>query len=130
MSAWSGALYCHRTHEVSDALVGSTLCLECYDYDRSVIWNASAGKLSHICVGRIGQIGRELAKAAGIRRESAALREVLRVSYVKVVEYQRRSLVHFHAAIRLDRLAGAGMSLPPGRAAACSLRRSSRPRPM
>ena len=66
------------------------MCPECYDCDGSVIRNASAGKLRHIYVGRIG---REPAKAAGVRRESAALREQLRVSYVDIVEYQRRGLV-------------------------------------
>lgn len=96
------ALYCYRVHSVSDAVVGSAMCPECYDYAGSVIWNASAGRLWHVYVGRIG---RELAKAAGIRRESAALRDQVRVSYVKVAEYQRRGLVHFHAVIRLD---GAG----------------------
>jgi hypothetical protein len=99
------ALYCYRTHAVSDLVVGSAMCPECYDYDGSVIWNASAGKLWHIYVGRIG---RELAKAAGIRRESAVLRGQVRVSYVKVAEYQRRGLVHFHAVIRLDGPDGAG----------------------
>lgn len=103
------ALYCYRTHALLDSVVGSALCPECYDYDGSVIWNASAGKLWHIYVGRIG---RELAKAAGIRRESAALREQLRVSYVKVSEYQRRGLVHFHAVIRLDGPGGAGDDPP------------------
>jgi hypothetical protein len=38
---------------------------------------------------------------------------VLRVSYAKVAEYQRRGLVHFHAVVRLDGPDGPG-SAPPG----------------
>ncbi|HZD69719.1 MAG TPA: replication initiator, partial [Actinomycetes bacterium] len=47
--------------------------------------------------------------AAGLT--SAELAAVVRVSYAKVAEYQRRGVVHFHALIRLD---GAGeVELPP-----------------
>ncbi len=40
-------------------------------------------------------------------------REVLRLSYAKVAEYQARGLVHFHAVIRLDGPDGPD-SPPPG----------------
>lgn len=94
------ALYCYRVHDRAEPVVGSALCPECYDYAGSVIWNASAGKLWPKYVDRIG---RELAKAAGLGRgRDTELRRQLRVSYVKVAEYQRRGLVHFHAVIRLD----------------------------
>lgn len=94
------ALYCFRVHQGSDAVVGSALCRECYDYAGAVIWNASAGKLWTKYVDRIG---RELAKAAGLgRARDVELRRVVRVSYVKVAEFQRRGSVHFHAVIRLD----------------------------
>ena len=32
-----------------------------------------------------------------------ALRELVRVAYVKVAEYQRRGLVHVHVVVRVDR---------------------------
>jgi hypothetical protein len=42
-----------------------------------------------------------LARLSG--RTQKRLGELVRVSYVKVAEYQRRGLVHLHAVIRLDR---------------------------
>jgi hypothetical protein len=42
-----------------------------------------------------------------------ALAERLRVSYAKVAEYQRRGVVHFHAIIRLDTPAAAGLLTRP-----------------
>jgi hypothetical protein len=36
---------------------------------------------------------------------------VLRISFAKVAEYQKRGLVHFHAVIRLD--APDGNTTPP-----------------
>jgi hypothetical protein len=41
-----------------------------------------------------------LAKAAGMTE--AELRRVVRISFAKVAEYQKRGAVHFHAVIRLD----------------------------
>lgn len=43
---------------------------------------------------------RELATRLGLTQKAA--RSVLRVSFAKVAEYQKRGLVHFHAVIRLD----------------------------
>ncbi len=46
------------------------------------------------------QIPRELARQAGLTLKQ--LRQLVRVSYVKVAEYQRRGALHFHVLIRLD----------------------------
>jgi hypothetical protein len=43
---------------------------------------------------------RELAVRLGLTQKAA--RTVLRMSFAKVAEYQKRGLVHFHAVIRLD----------------------------
>jgi hypothetical protein len=103
------ALSCNARHAPGDLAVGAPLCPDCYDYARAVIWNASAGKLWHIYIDRLR---RELAKAAGTRRESAELSRQVRLSYVKVAEFQRRGSVHFHAVIRLDGPDGAGDDPP------------------
>ena len=103
------ALSCNARHGAGDIAVGSPLCPNCYDYTRAVIWNASAGRLWNVYINRLS---RELAKAAGITRESAALRRELRLSYVKVTEFQRRGSIHFHAVIRLDGPDGAGDDPP------------------
>ena len=54
---------------------------------------------------------RSLARQAGLTNKALAAQ--LRISYAKVAEYQRRGVVHFHAVIRLDGLAGPD-TVPPG----------------
>ena len=49
-------------------------------------------------------VRRTLARQAGLTNK--ALAALVRVSYAKVAEYQRRGVVHFHAVIRLDGPAG------------------------
>jgi hypothetical protein len=62
-----------------------------------VLWNALAGRLwSRTTI----YLYRTLAKAAGI--SEAELRRLVRISFAKVAEYQKRGAVHFHAVIRLD----------------------------
>jgi hypothetical protein len=84
----------HREH---DPAIGGALDHDAYDYTAAVLWQAHAGKLWHrftialrrALAARLGVSGRQFAQLA-------------RLSYAKVAEYQRRGLVHFHAAIRLD----------------------------
>jgi hypothetical protein len=57
---------------------------------------------------------RTLAKAAGMTE--AELRRLVRISFAKVAEYQKRGAVHFHAVIRLDARTACGCPacvLPP-----------------
>ncbi|MFF7266240.1 replication initiator [Streptomyces sp. NPDC008159] len=53
----------------------------------------------------------QLASRAGLTR--TALRHSVKVSYVKVAEYQRRGAVHLHTVIRLDGPEGAEDTPPP-----------------
>jgi hypothetical protein len=63
-----------------------------------VIWNNLLGELWRRSTI---YLPRKLAKLTGITQKR--LRQQVRVSYVKVAEYQHRGLVHLHAVIRLDR---------------------------
>ncbi|MDA0562869.1 hypothetical protein LG943_00735 [Streptomonospora sp. S1-112] len=94
---------CGLVHEADHPVVGTPLCAACYDYTTNVLWHLMAPELwrrTTIAVGR------ELARAAstrlGRRVSVTALRDVLRVSYVKIAEFQKRGAVHFHAILRLD----------------------------
>ena len=70
---------------------------ECFDYEHAVLWNAMAPELWR----RTSiQLPRELARLTGVSVKR--LRKRVRVSYVKVAEYQRRGALHFHVLIRLD----------------------------
>jgi hypothetical protein len=62
-----------------------------------VLFNNYAGEL---WVRFANRLRREIAKRAGLTQRE--LKEVCRVSYGKVAEFQKRGAVHFHAVIRLD----------------------------
>ncbi|UJW33660.1 replication initiation protein [Saccharothrix sp. AJ9571] len=88
---------CGTVHSTYDSALGTPLDPQSYDYAGSVLWQAHAGELwRRFTIA----VGRKLARALGLR--PAELRHVLRLSYAKVAEYQRRGLIHFHAVIRID----------------------------
>lgn len=88
---------CGEVHADDDPRVGEPICPECFDYEHAVLWNALAPELWR----RTSiQIPRELARLTGVTHRR--LRERVRVSYVKVAEYQARGALHFHLVVRLD----------------------------
>src|SRR4051794_28466676 len=56
------------------------------------------------------QVRRELARLRGLSERE--LRRRVRLSYIKVAEYQHRGALHFHAVMRLD-AAGDTVAAPP-----------------
>ena len=91
------ATTCVTRHGEGDALVGTPLCSDCYRYQDAVIWQASVGRLwHHFTTALPGHLG----KVTGRSRDD--VRKQVRFSYVKIVEYQRRGLIHVHAVIRAD----------------------------
>jgi hypothetical protein len=105
------AVGCRQRHDERDPLLGSPLCAHCYDYDAAVLWNALAPELWRRTTI---YLHRALATRLGLSR--AALARQVRLSFTKVAEYQARGLVHFHAVLRLDGVAGeaAALAPPPG----------------
>ncbi len=99
---------CFERHGTQDARIGVPLCPHCYDYAGAVLWNGSVGRLWDRFVI---QVRRELAKRAGVRISD--LTSLARVSFAKVVEYQRRGSVHLHAVIRVDGPGGPQDAPPP-----------------
>jgi hypothetical protein len=88
---------CWQRHDPDDPLLGEPLCGRCYQAGAQVLWNALAGRLwSRTTI----YLYRALAQLVGITE--AELRGVVRISFAKVAEYQKRGAVHFHAIIRLD----------------------------
>src|SRR3954470_2420357 len=90
-------LSCAEVHADDDPRLGEPICPDCFDYEHAVLWNALAPELWRRTAI---QLPRELARLTGITHKR--LRERLRVSYVKVAEYQARGALHFHVVIRLD----------------------------
>jgi hypothetical protein len=88
---------CWHRHDEDDPRLGEPLCPSCYDAEAQVLWNALAPELwrrTTIAVYRT------LARLVGL--QEGELRRLVRVSYAKVAEFQRRGAIHFHAVIRLD----------------------------
>jgi hypothetical protein len=88
---------CWHRHDEDDPRLGEPLCPSCYDAQAQVLWNALAPELwrrttiaVHRAVGRL------------VGLQEGELRRLVRISYAKVAEFQRRGAIHFHAVLRLD----------------------------
>ncbi|MCH5675657.1 replication initiator protein RepSA [Streptomyces gilvus] len=93
----SGRCRCGARHAADDPALGTALDPETYDYAGAVLFNNHAGELWMRFTNRLR---REIAKRAGLTQRE--LKEVCRVSYGKVAEFQKRGAIHFHAVIRID----------------------------
>jgi hypothetical protein len=83
--------------------LGEPLCARCYQAGAQVLWNALAGRLwSRTTI----YVYRTLAQLTGLTE--GQLRRLVRISFAKVAEYQKRGAVHFHAIIRLDAATNCG----------------------
>jgi hypothetical protein len=116
---------CWHRHDEDDPRLGEPLCPGCYDARAQVLWNALAPELwrrTTIVVYRA------LGRLVGL--QEGELRRLVRISYAKVAEFQRRGAIHFHAVIRLDaatdcRCAGC-VAPPPERLTAALLEKALR----
>jgi hypothetical protein len=88
---------CWHRHDEDDPRLGEPLCPDCYDAQAQVLWNALAPELWRRTTIALQ---RALGRLAGVNE--AGLRRLVRLSYAKVAEFQRRGAIHFHAVLRLD----------------------------
>jgi hypothetical protein len=88
---------CWQRHDPDDPRLGEPLCARCYQAGAQVLWNALAGRLWSRTTT---YLYRTLAQVAGLTERQ--VRGLVRISFAKVAEYQKRGAVHFHAIIRLD----------------------------
>ncbi|MGH9070627.1 MAG: replication initiator, partial [Acidimicrobiales bacterium] len=97
---------CGTIHDLTDPLVGQATCVHCYDYVGHVLFSWHLPELWHrFAIGLRRSIARQL-------RSSGDDPKAVRLSYVKVVEMQRRGIPHIHAVLRLD---AAGATSEPER---------------
>jgi hypothetical protein len=89
--------WCTAIHTEDDPQLGQPLCPDCYDYSGHVAFNWHAPELWRRFTITLR---RTLARTAGLSATEFTRR--CQVSFVKVAEFQRRGVVHFHALIRLD----------------------------
>jgi hypothetical protein len=91
------ASWCTAIHAEDDRRLGQPICPDCYDYPGHIAFNWHAPELwRRFTIA----VRRALARQVGVTAAGFARR--CRVSFVKVAEFQRRGVVHFHALIRLD----------------------------
>jgi hypothetical protein len=88
---------CWHRHELDDPRLGEPLCPSCYDAQAQVLWNALAPELWRRTTI---VLYRTLGRLVGL--QEGELRRLVRISYAKVAEFQRRGAIHFHAVIRMD----------------------------
>ncbi len=88
---------CFDRHRPDDAAVGQALCPDCYRYSHHVLWNSLSSELWRRTTI---YLRRTLAAAMGMT--PSELEKVVRVSFCKVAEFQRRGAVHLHVVVRLD----------------------------
>jgi hypothetical protein len=91
------ALSCGALHAEDDPCIGEPLCPQCFNYERAVLFNYSVSELWRRTVV---YLPRRLARLVGMTQKQVG--DLVRVSYVRVAEYQRRGVVHLHVVIRLD----------------------------
>ena len=89
-------------------MLGDPLCPDCFDYLGAVLWNAH---LPRLWLRTALNLYLEVGRAAGL--SDRQVRSVVRLSYIKVVEFQRRGLVHVHLVLRADGRAGSEEAPPP-----------------
>lgn len=90
-------LWCMTIHDHGHGVVGQPLCPDCYDYVGHLVWQWWAPELwRRFTIG----LRRALARHLGVTE--TACKQLVRVQFAKVAEFQRRGLIHFHALIRLD----------------------------
>jgi hypothetical protein len=100
-------LYCLARHDHDDPRLGDPLCVDCYRYGDHVLWQWHAPELWRRYT--------LLLRAALARRVGLTVtrfRDLARLSYTKVVEFQARGVIHVHAVIRLDGPDGPDTSSP------------------
>ncbi|MCX4714962.1 replication initiation protein [Streptomyces virginiae] len=97
---------CGKHHQEDAPELGTALDPATYDYAAAVLFNNHAGQLWQRFTTRLR---REIAAAGGLTQRE--LKEVARISYGKVAEFQKRGAVHFHAVIRVD--GPDGLDSPP-----------------
>ncbi len=88
---------CGRGHDEGDPELGSAIDPTTYDYEGAVLWNWHAPALWNRFVIELGRV---LAARAGLSERE--WRQLVRVAFAKVAEFQARGLVHFHVVVRLD----------------------------
>jgi hypothetical protein len=100
-------LACFLHHDRDDTLLGQPICPDCYRYEEHVVFHGLVGEL-----WRRTTIYTFRALARLLETTPSKLNKDVRLSFIKVVEYQARGAVHLHVVVRADGI-GDGIVPPP-----------------
>lgn len=100
------ALSCGVVHRMGDETAGHPLCAHCYDYTGHALFTWHAPELwSRFARNLRRLVNRHL-------RDMGENPGAVKVSFVKIVEMQQRCVPHYHAIIRLDKIATSTNKVP------------------
>jgi hypothetical protein len=99
--------WCEAAHDHNEPALGQPLCDDCYDYVGHALFSWHAPELWRRFTIQLRRF------LSGQLRDRAENPKNTRVSFMKVVELQRRGLPHFHAVIRLDAASEPGQPPSP-----------------
>jgi hypothetical protein len=84
---------CGKWHNEGDEILGQPIDPESYDYEGAAAWNAASSRLFTITLQRLARM------VYGVDEKGKALGKL---DYIRVAEFQRRGLIHYHCLVRAD----------------------------
>jgi hypothetical protein len=82
---------CGRYHHEGDAVLGQPINLSTYDYSAAAEWNTKSARLFTVTLQKLARL------TFGTDAKGKPLNKF---EYIRVAEYQRRGLIHFHVLVR------------------------------
>ena len=82
---------CGRYHKEGDPILGQPLNRGAYKYQEASDWNAASARLFSITMQKLAR------QVFGVDEKGKPLGKL---DYIRVAEYQRRGLIHFHVLVR------------------------------
>ncbi len=82
---------CGKWHSEGDAILGQPLDPLTYEYEKAAKWNALSARLFSVTLQKLARL------VFGTDEKGKPLG---RLEYIRVAEYQRRGLIHFHLLVR------------------------------
>ena len=82
---------CGAWHEEGSAVLGQPLDPLAYDYEKAARWNALSARLFSVTIQKLARL---------VFGTDAKGKPLGKLEYIRVAEYQRRGLIHFHILVR------------------------------
>lgn len=84
---------CGKWHEEGASILGQPLDLLTYDYEGAAAWNAASSRLFSVTIQKLARM------VYGVDEKGTPKGKL---DYIRVAEFQRRGLIHYHVLVRGD----------------------------